>query len=200
MNTTDTVKDIIQSRVDLVKDMQFRLELVQPGTKQRMTPAQREEFLLTAFSEIAKGMGIDRFMQTPAERMEQFAVMSVTKNHDTAGLLRSLVNSFMIAYACPETADRAFAALTQIEGLRAEVADSKGQGKMTPHAGLAHAARTLQERVNAASKAQKGTDPWATVMVGADRLYVKPKTGYQVKGLPEVFMGFPVERIAELAS
>ena len=85
MNTTDTVKDIIQSRVDLVKDMQFRLELVHPGTKQRMTPAQREEFLLTAFSEIAKGMGIDRFMQTPAERMEQFAVMSVTKNHDTAG-------------------------------------------------------------------------------------------------------------------
>ena len=31
MNTTDTVKDIIQSRVDLVKDMQFRLELVHPG-------------------------------------------------------------------------------------------------------------------------------------------------------------------------
>ncbi len=106
MNTTDTVKDIIQSRVDLVKDMQFRLELVHPGTKQRMTP----------------------------------------------------------------------------------------------HPMLAHAARTLQERVNAATGAKEGADLWATVMVGADRLYVKPKAGYQLKGLPEVFMGFPVERIAELAS
>ena len=72
MNTTDTVKDIIQSRVDLVKDMQFRLELVHPGTKQRMTPAQREEFLLTAFSEIAKGTGVaagadGRWRQVPAD-------------------------------------------------------------------------------------------------------------------------------------
>lgn len=174
--------------------------VVRPDVFACLTPAQREEFLLTAFSEIAKGMGIDRFMQTPAERMEQFAVMSVTKNHDTAGLLRSLVNSFMIAYACPETSARAFAALTQIEGLRAEVADKKGQGKMTPHPMLAHAARTLQERVNAATGAKEGADLWATVMVGADRLYVKPKAGYQLKGLPEVFMGFPVERIAELAS
>ena len=200
MNSTNTTQDIIKSRVDLVKDMQFRLELIHPGSKQRMTPAQREEFLVMAFSEIAKGMGIDRFMQTPAERMEQFAVMSVMKNHDTAALLRSLVNSFMIAYACPETSDRAFEALTQIESLRAVVADSKGLGKSTPTAGLADAARTLQERVNAASGAKEGADPWATVMVGADRLYVKPKAGYQIKGLPEVFMGFPVERIAELAS
>ena len=54
--------------------------------------------------------------------------------------------------------------------------------------------------MNAASGAKEGADLWATVMVGADRLYVKPKAGYQLKGLPEVFMGFPVERIAELAS
>ena len=194
MNTTDTVKDIIQSRVDLVKDMQFRLELVHPGTKQRMTPAQREEFLLTAFSEIAKGIGIDRFMQTPAERMEQFAVMSVTKNHDTAGLLRSLVNSFMIAYACPETSERAFAALVQIEGLRAEVADSKGQGQMTNKPELQIAAREL-EAILGASAGPNHTQktPLFKVLVGADRIFVK--SGYPLKDVPKVFMGFAVEPI-----
>lgn len=194
MNTTDTVKDIIQSRVDLVKDMQFRLELVHPGTKQRMTPAQREEFLLTAFSEIAKGMGIDRFMQTPAERLDQFAVMSVMKNHDTAGLLRSLVNSFMIAYACPETSERAFAALVQIEGLRAEVADSKGQGQMTNKPELQIAAREL-EAILGASAGPNHTQktPLFKVLVGADRIFVK--SGYPLKDVPKVFMGFAVEPI-----
>mgnify|MGYP007063549722 FL=1 len=128
MEQATTIQTLIKPHVDLAMAHQFRLELVHPHTQQRMTPAQREEFLTLAFAEIAKGMGIDRFMQTPAERLDQFAVMSVMKNHDTAGLLRSLVNSFMIAYACPETSERAFAALVQIEGLRAEVADSKGQG------------------------------------------------------------------------
>jgi hypothetical protein len=106
----------------------------------------------------------------------------------------------MIAYACPETSDRAFAALTLIEGLRAEVADSKGQGKISPNPALAHAARILQERVNAALRSETHSDPLATVMVGADRLYVKPKNGYLLKGLPDKFMGFPVERIGGLAS
>ena len=62
---------------------------------------------------------MERFLETPVERLDQFAVMSVVKNHDTAGLLRSLLNSFMIAYGCPETADRAFAALLELEALRA---------------------------------------------------------------------------------
>ena len=58
----------------------------------------------------------------------------------------------------------------------------------------------LNEQRTPPTGAKEGADLWATVMVGADRLYVKPKAGYQLKGLPEVFMGFPVERIAELAS
>jgi len=159
-----------------------------------MTPAQREEFLTLAFAEIAKGMGIDRFMQTPAERLDQFAVMSVMKNHDTAGLLRSLVNSFMIAYACPETSERAFAALVQIEGLRAEVADSKGQGQMTNKPELQIAAREL-EAILGASAGPNHTQktPLFKVLVGADRIFVK--SGYPLKDVPKVFMGFAVEPI-----
>jgi len=185
---------LVKPYVDTALAHQFRLELVHPHTQQRMTPAQREEFLLDAFAEIAKGMGIDRFAQTPVERLDQFAVMSVMKNHDTAGLLRSLVNSFMIAYACPETSDRAFKALVQIEGLRAEVADTKGQGQTTDKPELQVAARKLEAHLSAAAGPNHTPQsPLFKVLIGADRLYVK--SGYPLKDTPEVFMGFPVEQV-----
>lgn len=185
---------LIKPHVDMALAHQFRLELVHPHTQQRMTPVQREEFLTHAFAEIANGMGVDRFLQTPAERLDQFAVMSVMKNHDTAGLLRSLVNSFMIAYACPETSDRAFAALVQIEGLRAEVADSKGQGQMTNKPDLQKAARELEAHLSAsAGPNHTPQSPLFKVLIGADRVYVK--SGYPLKDVPKVFMGFPVEPV-----
>ena len=194
MEQAYTIEALIKPHVDMALAHQFRLELVHPHTQQRMTSEQREEFLTRAFAEIAKGMGIDRFLQTPAERLDQFAVMSVMKNHDTAGLLRSLVNSFMIAYACPETSDRAFAALVQIEGLRAVVADSKGQGQMTNKPALQVAARELEAHLSAvAGPHHTPQTPLFRVLVGADRVYVK--SGYPLKDLPRVFMGFAVEPI-----
>ena len=194
MDMTASIAMLIKSHVDAAMAHQFRLELVHPHTQQRMTPVQREEFLILAFAEIAKGMGIDRFLQTPAERLDQFAVMSVMKNHDTAGLLRSLVNSFMIAYACPETSERAFQALVRIEGLRAEVADSKGQGQMTNKPELQVAAHELEVHLSAAAGPNHTPQsPLFKVLIGADRVYVK--SGYPLKDVPKVFMGFPVEPI-----
>jgi len=191
-DTTPTLAAFVKPQVDLAMAHQFRLELVHPHLQQRMTPAQREEFLTLAFVEIAKGMGVERFAQTPAERLDQFAVMSVMKNHDTQGLLRSLVNSFMIAYACPETSDRAFAALVHIEGLRAEVADARGQGQMTDKPELLAAARALEAKLAAASGPHHtAQSPLFKVLIGADRLYVR--SGYPLKDLPVEFMGYPVE-------
>lgn len=119
------IEKLVSTQVQLAMQNQFRLELADPQTGQALSDKAREDFLIRAFVEIAKGMGIDRLLETPAERLDQFAVMSVVKDHDTAGLLRSLMNSFMIAYACPETSDRAFAALEHIESLRAEVAQAR---------------------------------------------------------------------------
>lgn len=194
MELSTTIQTLIKPYVDTAMAHQFRLELVHPHTQQRMTPAEREEFLTHAFSEIAKGMGIDRFMQTPAERLDQFAVMSVMKNHDTAGLLRSLVNSFMIAYAYPETSERAFSALVEIEGLRAEVADSRGQGQTTNKPELKVAACELEKHLSApAGTRDTHQHPSFKVLVGADRLYVKSCS--PLKEMPKVFMGFAVEPI-----
>lgn len=188
------IEKLIQERVNVAMEHEFRVELASPATGQALTPAERRAFLTSAFGEIARGMGIDRFAQTPVERMDQFAVMSVQKNHDTAGLLLSLMNSFMIAYACPETSDRAYAALVQIEGLRAEVADAKGQGRMSNKPELVDAAQALDAQLSVANKATDAQParPYR-VMIGADRLFVK--SPHLLANLPVKFNGFAVEAV-----
>ena len=123
---------LIRQRVEVALSNRFRCELASPTTGQPLPPEERRRTLTILFTELAKGMGLERFLETPVERLDQFAVMSVVKNHDTAGLLRSLLNSFMIAYSCPETADRAFAALLELEALRAEIADARHQPTKNP--------------------------------------------------------------------
>ena len=121
------LKTMIGKRVDVALSHRFRCELSDSKTGKPVSPQERRRTLTVLFGEIAKGMGVERFAETPVERLDQFAVMSLVNNHDTAGLLRSLVNSFMIAYADPDTSNQAFQALLQIEALRAKVADSRGQ-------------------------------------------------------------------------
>lgn len=89
--------------------------------RQVVSPAERSLTLMTLFAEIRRAVGGERFDAIPAEMLDQFCVMSLSKNHDTHGLLNSLINSFMIAYGVPETNGPAFDALLKIEKLRAEV-------------------------------------------------------------------------------
>lgn len=186
------ITPFVKKHVELALAHQFRLALASPKTGQPMSHGEREAFLTRAFVEIATGMGIERFMETPAERLDQFTVMSVMKDHDTAGLLRSLVNSFMIGYACPETSDRAFAALVQIEGLRAEVADAKGQGRMSNKPALVAAAEALDAQLSTAiGQHHTPQSPMFKVMIGADRLYVR--LAYPLKDVPSEINGVPVE-------
>ena len=53
MEHVATIQALIKPHVDMAMAHQFRLELVHPHTQQRMTPAQREEFLTLAFTEIS---------------------------------------------------------------------------------------------------------------------------------------------------
>lgn len=184
MTQATNIETLIQQRVDVALANRFRCELASPTNGQPLTTEERRRTLTILFAEIAKGMGLERFLETPVERLDQFAVMSVVKNHDTSGLLRSLVNSFMIAYSCPETADRAFAALLELEALRAELADARRQP-------------TKNSRLEAAAKALKevlaGRLPASSyrILYGTDRLLVmatKP-----IQDLPPEINGIPVE-------
>lgn len=128
LKTDDLISVLIESRVEkAMEHPHFRLELADGKTGLPLTAEKRRESLRILFGEIIKGMGLERFAETPVELLDQFAVMSVVKDDDTAGLLRSLINSFVIAYSTPETSDRAFLALTQLEDLRAEVAKARVQ-------------------------------------------------------------------------
>lgn len=121
---------LIQQRVAIALEHKFRLELATSNGLQSVQ--ERAETLTVLFWEIARAVGVDRFMQIPVERLDQFAVMSLAKNHDTRGLLLSLVNSFMIAYSTPETGDEAFAALLTLERLRAKIAKDRGHTVSQP--------------------------------------------------------------------
>lgn len=70
------------------------------------------------FRDVAVRLGVDFFQQVPAVELEQFAIMSVVKGHDTAGLLKSALNSFLRAYAAPETNDGAYECLLVLERMR----------------------------------------------------------------------------------
>lgn len=184
MPQAPSIESLIQQRVDVALANRFRCELASPKDGQPLAPEERRRTLTILFTEIAKGMGLERFLETPVERLDQFAVMSVVKNHDTGGLLRSLVNSFMIAYSCPETADRAFAALLELEALRAELADARQQPTRNPV--LEAAANDLK-----AILAEKLPAAPYRILYGADRLLVLAAD--PIQGLPPEINGVPVE-------
>ncbi len=185
MSKTPTIDDLIRQRVDVALANRFRCELASPTTGLPLPPDEHRRIMTNLFTALARGMGLDRFLETPVERLHQFAVMSVVKNHDTAGLLRSLLNSFMIAYSCPETADRAFASLLELEALRAEIADTRRQPTQNPV--LQAAAVALVTLLT-----EKQTPPSTyRILFGADRLLVMAEN--PIQDLPSEINGVPVE-------
>lgn len=97
----------------------FRLQLAMDGGP--VSGQGRREILSAGFAQLRMALGAERFDAMPAEALDQFTVMSVIKDHDGRGLIVSLMNSFMIAYVTPETCDKAYACLEELERLRGEV-------------------------------------------------------------------------------
>jgi len=85
------------------------------------TPVQIREVMARGFADIANRLGADFVRITPAVVLEQLIIVSIQRNEDSAGLLKSLLNSFMITYMTPETSGEAFKALLDLERLRERV-------------------------------------------------------------------------------
>lgn len=105
-----------------------------------LTAEQVHLALATNFKNVAERLGIEFFMATPAAALEQFTLMSILRNEDCAGMLKSLINSFMLTYITAETSDKAFSHLLGLESLRAEVAKSRNltPAPMKPHPPRSH--------------------------------------------------------------
>lgn len=112
--TTGT--DIIASCVEEAMAHTFHCHLADQSG-QSLTDEQRRVVLTTLFAEIYDGIGRDLFVAIPVELLDQFAVMSVIKDHDTQGLLRLALTSFMTAYANPRTTDRAYQTLMMMAAI-----------------------------------------------------------------------------------
>lgn len=98
-----------------------------------------------------------------------------------------------IVHSTPETTDRAFAALVAIEGLRAEVADDRGQS--TQSKTLFEASKALDVVLRQKMPELSVTAPRYRILVGADRLFVmSPKT---IKNLPSEINGVPIEPLTD---
>lgn len=95
-----------------------------------MTPAQHRENHRKVMRDIAERVGLHFFQMTEAVLLDQLVTVSAVQNHDTAGLLKSLINSFLIAYTTKETSIHAYQHLQGLELLRAHI--EKGVG-LTKH-------------------------------------------------------------------
>lgn len=114
------------------KDTGRRVEVaVKNSDGTLMTPEQHREKRRLVMIDIAERLGLHFFEMTDAVLLDQLIAVSAVQNHDTAGLLRSLINSFLIAYTKPETSGLAYQQLQGLEVLRAYI--EKG---MPPVAGM----------------------------------------------------------------
>lgn len=147
MMSTDKATDIAQAVEAKLRELDHipygsiagrRLEFAgkfEDGQRIRLTPAEVRQQIGLCLADIAGRLGVVFFNQTPAVVLEQLVVMSIIKNHDTAGLLKSLINSFLVAYSTPETHERAYQGLVDLEGMRAEVGETRKLAfAMTPMA------------------------------------------------------------------
>jgi hypothetical protein len=106
-----------------------------------LTPEQVPAALKMTFTNVADRLGVQFFDSLPAAALEQFTFMSIMRNEDCAGLLKSLINSFMLTYMTQATSAAAFGHLEGLEELRKQVAVSRGQ---TPKPMAPHPSSTVQ--------------------------------------------------------
>lgn len=86
-----------------------------------LSPEQLRENRRLLMTDVAERLGLHFFQMSSPVLLDQLITMSVIKNHDTAGLLKSLINSFLIAYTNPEASDLAYRQLQGLEVLRAYI-------------------------------------------------------------------------------
>lgn len=99
------------------------------GDGSLMTPSQLRDGKRRVMTDIAQRLGLHFFQMTDAVMLDQLIAVSAMQNHDTAGLLRSLINSFLITYTNQETTTLAFQQLQRLELLRAHVEKGVGATK-----------------------------------------------------------------------
>lgn len=109
----------IEARVEEALTQHFHYRLVDANGNP-IDSVERRHVLDVMFREIRNELGVERFGTLPIEVLDQFAVMTIVQDHNTALLLKHLIESFMRAYAHPLTVERAYLHLQDLVTLSEE--------------------------------------------------------------------------------
>lgn len=90
---------------------QHRLEL------EGLSQAELPDILRRGYAEILSCIGSELFTKLPVPLLEQFLILSIVRNHNTRGVLAGVIQSFIAAYAIPQSNEAAYQLLTQLEAL-----------------------------------------------------------------------------------
>ncbi|HDS1721687.1 hypothetical protein NPS53_09255 [Pseudomonas putida] len=93
------------------------------------TQAQHREIRRLVMRDIAQRLGLHFFQLADAVMIDQLITVSIIQGHDTAGLLKSLINSFLITYTDPATTAQAYSHLQGLEYHRARLEKGVGSPK-----------------------------------------------------------------------
>ncbi|KAF0255721.1 hypothetical protein [Pseudomonas putida] len=93
------------------------------------TQAELREIRRLVMRDIAQRLGLQFFQMADAVMIDQLITVSTIQGHDTAGLLKSLINSFLITYTNPTTTAHAYSLLQGLEYHRAFLEKGVGASK-----------------------------------------------------------------------
>lgn len=92
----------------------FEVKLKSAAGSQLNAEEIRAQFKIVML-DIARRVGVEFVDYIDPISLDQFITISIIKNHDTAGLIRSLIRSFIAAYNDPQTNAAAYGTLEDLE-------------------------------------------------------------------------------------
>lgn len=100
------------------------LNLCEPGVNPAEAGTNSDNFLRLVFKDIGQVVGADFVTDLDPALLEQFSIMSIQRNEHAGEILKTLITSFMSAYAREARADEAIESLKVLLALSSPAAST----------------------------------------------------------------------------
>lgn len=100
------------------------LNLCEPGVNPAEAGSSSDNFLRLIFKDIGQVVGADFVTDLDPALLEQFSIMSIERNEHAGEILKTLITSFMSAYAREATSDEAIESLKVLLALSTPAAST----------------------------------------------------------------------------
>ena len=93
---------------------------------------ERRQLLTLAFTQVARATSVAHLSTTPADLLENFAVIALQRNHSIEGELVQVIRLFLMAYADPSTTHEATRLMGEMESVLQKVISQRGPSFSAP--------------------------------------------------------------------